>query len=274
MPRPPVHHESCRITGHASGLDMARLIPKVCDSWFSSNYMREYASNTIHNNALDDAPNRLPLRTDIHRFLDRSYLTIVPKPNSKDSPSATRSYTLTTHILRPTNRSIYANVEMISLYHNLKVHPLNGNPIEYAFARFAWNLFVDTILLLFQNKNMTTRTMFYISVSERSEETMERQLEHKEFKGNPPLPRAWKKEKPHSRKRSWSEMARDDVDSTGDTESVDSYGSTAYDAYFEDIYRECYDNGSEYLYSEYDDNGSDTYSPRNRSRSSSPDSSE
>ncbi|KAK6956024.1 hypothetical protein Daesc_003671 [Daldinia eschscholtzii] len=254
------HNEACRITAYMNGLDMAHMIPQVCSLWFSANYMREYASSsTVYNNALDDTPNRLPIRTDVHRFLDRSHLTIAPKPNPKSSPTSTRSYTLATHVLRPPGKSDHANLEMINFYHNLKVYPLIGIPIEYTFARFAWSFFVDTVLLLFQGK-VAKKTKFYISVSEESEETGERELVHKEFKKDPPLPRAGHKERGHSGKRSRSEMEGNSDDNADDTESVDSYGSTVYDAFFEDIH------------SEY--NGSDTYSPRKRSRSSSPSNSE
>ncbi|OTB17210.1 hypothetical protein K445DRAFT_310577 [Daldinia sp. EC12] len=254
------HNEACRITAHLNGLDMAHMIPQVCSSWFSANYMREYASSsTVYNNALDDTSNRLPLRTDVHRFLDRSHLTIAPKPNPKSSPTATRSYTLATHVLRPPGKSDQANLEMINFYHNLKVYPLIRIPIEYTFARFAWSFFVDTVLLLFQGK-VAKKTKFYISVSEESEETGARELVHKEFRKDPPLPRAGHKEKAHSSKRSRSEMEGNSEDNADDTESVNSYGSTVYDAFFEDIH------------SEY--NGSDTYSPRKRSRFSSPSNSE
>ncbi|KAI8960864.1 hypothetical protein F5Y11DRAFT_328362 [Daldinia sp. FL1419] len=257
------HTESCRVTGHLNALDMAHIVPEACGLWFRANFMREYASSsTVHNNALNDTPNRVPLRTDIHRLWDKSNLAIVPKPNPKpeNAPknelTAPRTYTLATHVLRPPGKSDDGNLELIQFYHNLKTYSFIGNPIEYLFARFAWSLFVDTIMLLFQGKD-AKRTKFFVSVSEESNESKDRQAVYRETK-NPPLPRSGAGEKPHSTKRSRSEMEGGDVDNADDiddTESTNSYGSTVYDEFFEDIH------------SEY--NGSEAYSPRKRSRSSS-----
>ncbi|KAI0122213.1 hypothetical protein F4814DRAFT_438304 [Daldinia grandis] len=230
------HTEACRITGHLNGLDLAHIIPEVSESWFRANFMREYSSsNTMHNDPLNHSPNIMPLRTDLHRFLDRSQLTLVPKPNPKAGSTTTRSYTLVSHVHRPSGKSNEANLEMIMFYHDLKVYTLIGNPIEYIFARFAWSLFDDTIMLLFHLKD-TKNPKFLVIISEESEDSQERTQIYQEFKGNPPLPRSRTREKRYVTKHPLPDIG-DDIDDINDTESINSFDPASYDAAFDDIHR-------------------------------------
>ncbi|KAI1808178.1 hypothetical protein F4811DRAFT_503336 [Daldinia bambusicola] len=249
------HTEACRVTGHLNGLDLAHIIPEASEAWFRANFMREYStSSSMHNDPLNDSPNLIPLRTDIHRFLDRSQLTLVPKPNPKTGSTTNQSYTLVSHVLRAPGKSDEGNLEMIRFYHDLKVYTLIGNPIEYLFARFAWSLFDDTIMLLFQPKD-TKKTKFFVMLSDESDNSQDRKQVLREFKGNPPLPRSGTREKNYGTKHPLLDIG-DNVDDVNDVESRKSFDPASYDAAFDDIHSQ-YSN-------------SDICYPRKRSRSSSP----
>lgn len=146
--------EPCRITGHPSGIELGHVIPKTVPEWFNINYMRDYStSSSEHNDPLNDIENLIPIRKDLHHLFDYSNLVIVPKRDRNPSTGAPLdTYSLLTHVLQPPGRSRGGDLVILDQYHNLDCYPIKRVPMEYIFARFAWSLFNDKVILLLRDE--------------------------------------------------------------------------------------------------------------------------
>ncbi|KAI4859226.1 hypothetical protein F4820DRAFT_440440 [Hypoxylon rubiginosum] len=143
------HMDSCRVTKSELAVDYARLVPLSARSWFDRNRMRGYATYISCPDAQNSTCNVNPLKADMHHMFDASSLVLVPKPN----PQAPGEHAMTVHVLRRAYVSDLGILDMTIRYHNLVCEPLKDAPIEYHFARFAWSLFTDTVLQLFNEEH-------------------------------------------------------------------------------------------------------------------------
>ncbi|KAI2618154.1 hypothetical protein GGR54DRAFT_640720 [Hypoxylon sp. NC1633] len=237
------HDEACRVTGDLNGLDMCHLVAKTCGRWFERNAMRDYSESDIpRNDPLNETPNLLPLRTDIHRFVDRSHIVMIPK----QTDPTTNSYTLVTHVIQPPGKSIDGNLEMIVRYHNLQIHHLPRNPIEFLFAQFAWSLFNDKIFRFFKSTLIRQENIPLLSF-ETLNDGKTRFVNQMGINGDFPTPRAGNRRSggdTDAQGNNGNGNPQDDDGAPGDShgtkgyrdednESLDSFDPDNYDAYIE-----------------------------------------
>lgn len=120
---------SCRITEHTLGTEAAHLVQRSDEAWFRDNVMMEY--NMRPAAATDDQRNLLLLRSDLHRLFDMRKFVMVPKGSA-----------WVAHVLegRPSE-------ELAALYHNVELQPLVDLSIECLFARFAWAILAQGLMV-------------------------------------------------------------------------------------------------------------------------------
>lgn len=119
---------TCRISNHATGVQVAHICPEHERDWFMSNSMPQYNSNTSLDpqNLLNDPSNLILLRSDLHTAFDDRKFVIYPKDGNADS--------FVVHMLEPTS-------DIGPLYHNSRTHPIHACRIQFLYARFAWSIF-------------------------------------------------------------------------------------------------------------------------------------
>lgn len=119
---------TCRISNHATGVQVAHICPEHERDWFMSNSMPQYNSNISLDpqNLLNDMSNLILLRSDLHTAFDDRKFVIYPKDGNVDS--------FVVHMLEPTS-------DIGSLYHNSRTHPIHACRIQFLYARFAWSIF-------------------------------------------------------------------------------------------------------------------------------------
>ncbi|KAI1207851.1 uncharacterized protein F4807DRAFT_433513 [Annulohypoxylon truncatum] len=135
-----IRDESCRVTQSRSYNERAHIIPEAEAFWFMNNRMSRYASNPDVCPEIDDISNTMLLRPDIHKQFDLKELTLVPK-KQRDK------YELTLHVLHSQTHYFF---EQGKLYHNRKLQLLYDVKPEFLFARFAWSLFGNKTLRIFE----------------------------------------------------------------------------------------------------------------------------
>ncbi|KAI2462703.1 hypothetical protein F4781DRAFT_419199, partial [Annulohypoxylon bovei var. microspora] len=165
------------------------------------------------------------------------------------SAQATDSYSLLIYVMRPPGKSDDGNLQMIMKYQDVEVYPLKGIPREYVFARFAWALFNDTIILFFNDKDVETMWLTLL-LADDSTATGKPKWETTQLKGKFPRPRTGTRasQKGVKRRRSGD---LDAVEGISDTYSCDSYDPETYDAIFDDIHSQ-YSSDSESSVLSYD----------------------
>ncbi|KAI2464944.1 hypothetical protein F4781DRAFT_411023 [Annulohypoxylon bovei var. microspora] len=146
--------ECCRITQAFCGNQHAHIIPRSVKIWFPLNDMMRYSADRGSRPALDDIANGMLLRSDVHHMLDQSELLMFPKYTGN-------KYELVLHVLHSRTRYLF---EQRAMYHNRKLHHIYGVSREFLFARFAWSIFQDDTLRIFQ----TPRSPFEILIREPS----------------------------------------------------------------------------------------------------------
>lgn len=157
--QPPHMAPSCVISGHSGAVEQAHIVPKACMDWFTHNGMRVYNTPSPQQlGRIDQPPNKIALRSDIHDLFDSRCLAIVPKPVFVQPPLPPSSPAeVTTAVPRgPSQYALAVHVlsaptyELIPLYHNLALRfkgPGNGpsqqylGSREFLFASFAWSIF-------------------------------------------------------------------------------------------------------------------------------------
>ncbi|KAI0096173.1 hypothetical protein F4776DRAFT_669576 [Hypoxylon sp. NC0597] len=154
------HNEVCRVTASFNSVEQAHVINGACNKWFKANRMRKFALSVSDNvDAIDDYPNIIPLRSDIHRVFDFNHITFFPKPDPRDD----NKYKLVTHMLHTPGKATTGNLEVLTKYQNRELLPPHGVPGEYLFARFAWSIFTDASYPLVKDKSQT----FFFRVLQR-----------------------------------------------------------------------------------------------------------
>ncbi|KAL6354002.1 hypothetical protein LRP88_12633 [Fusarium phalaenopsidis] len=132
--------ETCRISRHASALEVAHFVPVADEKWFVSNKMDQYVKSSSETQPTEDPSNLITLRRDLHYLFDTRRFTFVPKHDT-----ASQGWSLALHVFSPDD-----NPDLIPLYHNRSPAPLSGISIEHVFARFAWTIFSDKTLRFFK----------------------------------------------------------------------------------------------------------------------------
>ncbi|KAK8145617.1 hypothetical protein G3M48_004206 [Beauveria asiatica] len=124
---------SCRVTASKLGTEIAHLIPRSEDTWFTTNQMSQYSSrpDAFIANSTDDVRNAMLLSSNIHSTFDQRRFVLVPKRGS-----------WAIHVL-----SGLPGDELAAVYHNVQPQQLSGLAIEYLFARFAWTVLAQGAFL-------------------------------------------------------------------------------------------------------------------------------
>jgi hypothetical protein len=190
--------ETCRITNHSLGTETAHLVPRSEEAWYRSNGMTLY--NSRPEAGTDDARNALLLRSDLHTLFDARKFVVVPKDN-----------TWIVHVLvgRPSE-------ELGALYHNVKLLPLVDLSVECLFARFAWAVLAQGLLV----RNGVERRLVVLE----KEETVVRNVSGKQCRltFEPQLPGGKSRSvSPKKRQREEGNAANDDVGDDDDDDSLD-----------------------------------------------------
>ncbi|KAH8672172.1 hypothetical protein BGZ61DRAFT_536831 [Ilyonectria robusta] len=132
--------ETCRISRHASAVEVAHLVPVADEKWFTSNKMDQYVKSGSETQPTEDATNLITLRRDLHYLFDTRRFTFVPKQDT-----ANQAWSLALHVFSPDD-----NPDLIPLYHNRSPARLSGISVEHVFARFAWTIFSDKTMRFFK----------------------------------------------------------------------------------------------------------------------------
>ncbi|XXG99541.1 hypothetical protein Hte_005880 [Hypoxylon texense] len=233
--------EPCRITGHPCGIELGHVVPKTVPEWFNINYMRDYStSSSEHNDPLNDIENLIPIRKDLHHLFDHSNLVIVPKRDrSRDTGALLDTYSLLTHVLQPPGKSRGGDLMVLNQYHNLDCYPIKRVPMEYFFARFAWSLFNDKVILLLKDES-AERTRFKLLLTKLTNqgwETKETSIVGTEYRPRSGT-RSTKNQGSNKRRRGASQDK--DASTTNGTGSVDCDDSSGSDD--SDLYDKLFDN--------------------------------
>ncbi|KAI1091179.1 hypothetical protein F5B19DRAFT_493708 [Rostrohypoxylon terebratum] len=142
--------ECCRVTQAFSGSQWAHIIPRSRKNWFLMNNMSRYSKNKGVRPSVDDINNGIYLRSDINHMLDQAELVMFPKYTGE-------RYELVLHVLRAQAPYFF---EQRDLYHNRKLQDVYGISREFLFARFAWSIFQDNTVRIFE----TQQSPFEISI--------------------------------------------------------------------------------------------------------------
>lgn len=124
--------ENCRITERALAAQDAHIIPKEEKPWFASNEMEQYGtlSTRSGDSVADTLSNIIRLRSDAHYLWDKSDFSIVPRRNDHSVGGASWY----TQVLND-------GEELHKHWHGVKLQSLAGRPLQYLFARFAFDVF-------------------------------------------------------------------------------------------------------------------------------------
>lgn len=121
---------SCRVSDHREGCEKAHLCPRSEATWFLKNGMQHYINNQFKPvfSAIDDPANVILMREDLHTSFDQHGFVFVPKAAENEAPN------LVIHLLKDSQ-------ELGKLYHNTKLHSIEGVAPEFLFTRLAWSVF-------------------------------------------------------------------------------------------------------------------------------------
>jgi len=75
---------TCRISDSIEGLQVAHIIPRKEDHWFTKNYMYSYNTDKHKNNTVTNVSNLFLVRADLHIVYDMHKWTMVLKESSRD----------------------------------------------------------------------------------------------------------------------------------------------------------------------------------------------
>lgn len=133
----PTAIETCRLTRKRLACENAHIIPSAEKCWFADNEMDRYGqlSGRTGQDVADSPANSIKLRRDVHLLWDSLFFSIVPKEARDDGGEKT---TWRAH-------SMVSDEELHTDYHNRPTEPLAGRPVEYLYARFAWDVFPKVI---------------------------------------------------------------------------------------------------------------------------------
>lgn len=125
--------ESCRISDTYLACETAHIIPASEKSWFADNEMDQYGElgGRTGYDVADSPPNSMRLRADLHTLWDSLYFSFIPRKSATgvDGSETWRIF------------SMCEDPEFHDLWHNKATRSLTGRPVQYLFARFAYNLF-------------------------------------------------------------------------------------------------------------------------------------
>ena len=121
---------SCRVSDHQVGCEKAHLCPRSEARWFLDNVMQSYRKEHSKPvlSAINSPANVMLMREDLHTAFDQRQFVFVPKATGNEAS------VLVTHVLN-------YSPELSKLYHNTKLHSIDGIAPEFLFARFAWSVF-------------------------------------------------------------------------------------------------------------------------------------
>ncbi|KAI0399512.1 hypothetical protein F4802DRAFT_589078 [Xylaria palmicola] len=124
-------HSRCIVTDSAYSCQLAHLIPKAHEAWFSKNAMFIALGESNRMRGIDGSGNLCHFRFDIHNALDKFVFALVYKASS-----------WVVHVLQASEDGAWD--EFAQEYHNIQVSPQHLAHIsrECLFARFALNVFI------------------------------------------------------------------------------------------------------------------------------------
>jgi hypothetical protein len=135
--------QTCRITNHSTGTKSAHLCPKYEREWFVTNRMDKWNIDTSLDpeSLLNDLGNTILLRSDLHSAFDARQFIFFPKD----------PHGMVVHMLQSTK-------DIGQLYHNARLHPIDGCGVQFLYARFAWAIFPLIASFLSQDTPIVIRT--------------------------------------------------------------------------------------------------------------------
>ncbi|KAI1396717.1 hypothetical protein F4819DRAFT_120229 [Hypoxylon fuscum] len=245
------HNGSCRITGQLSSNEFCYVIPQSASKWFRKN--RGPLGNHW-NDEMDTYKNKMVICRDAHYLLDNGNLVLFPLKVGEE-------YHFHTRIFDTELGSRAAALEAINKYHNYKCLPLHGISSEYLFARFAWALFSPENIYLFRHANTFNLRLSGDSWSRQeiieNDSWVCEEIIKEMHTSDPgfPFPRGgYPKAAPKikSRKRTYSQIDKEDdddddeeekeeeSDATDDSSSIDSFYPDYMDRYEANVFRDYY----------------------------------
>lgn len=105
--------------------EVAHIIPPSEKEWYE-----EYGLQARFG-AFDGPANAMLLRADVHKSWSNKTFTFLPRQAGEYGEKTLVAYVLDTTCAK----------EIIRLYHNVRLQPLSGIPMEFLLARFAWTIF-------------------------------------------------------------------------------------------------------------------------------------
>lgn len=125
--------ETCRLTKKRLACENAHIIPKTERQWFLDNEMDQYSelSGQIGQGVVDSPANLIGLRRDLRSLWDDSFFSILPKEFQGGERDR----------IRWCAHSLVEDQELFANYHSQRVESLAGSPVQYFYARFAWDIF-------------------------------------------------------------------------------------------------------------------------------------
>ncbi|KAH8748426.1 hypothetical protein F5883DRAFT_509218 [Diaporthe sp. PMI_573] len=126
IPDPEHASERCVLTDSSYSKTDGHLVPKEAGGWFTNNSMGVYG---VDRRDTEDSANLIPLRVDVHTWLDNRGWTITPKP------SLGQGNQYVAHVL-----DTKLAPEFYNSYHNIQLRLPGRSVREYVFAHFAWTL--------------------------------------------------------------------------------------------------------------------------------------
>ncbi|GAB1729066.1 hypothetical protein NU195Hw_Modified_129t1 [Hortaea werneckii] len=145
--------EICRLTKKRLACEDAHIIPLFEERWFAENEMDQYSElgGRTGQDVADSPANWIRLRRDLRTLWDDSFFSIVPKESQGSEGAATRWCA----------HSLVEDEELFTDYHNWRLESLAGRPVQYFYARFAWEIFPKLLGFLqgTQPRNLAVRPL-------------------------------------------------------------------------------------------------------------------
>ncbi|CAM1501660.1 Fc.00g036440.m01.CDS01 [Cosmosporella sp. VM-42] len=199
--------KTCRISRHASALEVAHFVPVADEKWFL------YVKSGSETQPTEDLTNLITLRRDIHYLFDTRRFPFVPKHDT-----ASEEWSQALHVFSPDD-----NPDLIPLHHDRAPAPLSGISIEHVLARFVWIIFSDKTLRFF--KGMTEYAVFLFDhqagrMIENKFRSLEAPMSLKILGSSncTPSPKKRTRDQPMEDDQFWAEVEEDEVSVASDWE--------------------------------------------------------
>ena len=129
--------EQCRISGQHHFCEVAHVVPKSEEAWWSLNGMDDLLPNRTACFGIRHTSNSLLLRVDLHRAFDAPCFALLPKGvpvEGTTTTAAAMTATFVPHFISPFHG------ELASQLHDRQIRDISAVLPALLFARFAWTV--------------------------------------------------------------------------------------------------------------------------------------